>query len=74
MRRGPRELQQRFGKRVRALRERAGISQEQLALDAELDRTYISKIERGLGNPSLLAIAQLAATLKVDIRDLLMSL
>lgn len=47
-----------------------GLSQEALALSAELDRTYISQIERGAGNPSLLVLCKLAAILETDVLDL----
>ena len=45
-----------FGARVRALRTTKGWSQERLAAEAKLDRTYIGGIERGERNPSLVNI------------------
>ena len=42
-----------LGKRLTALRKLLGVSQEELAFRAEIDRTYISQIERGVCNPSL---------------------
>lgn len=59
-----------FGLRVKALRTALGISQEQLGLIAELDRTYISGIERGIRNVSLLNIHRIARALQVPIADL----
>lgn len=59
-----------FGLRVKALRTALGISQEQLGLVAELDRTYISGIERGIRNVSLLNIHRIARALQVPIVDL----
>jgi transcriptional regulator with XRE-family HTH domain len=59
-----------FGKRVRNLRLGIGISKEELAEKAELYRTYISSIERGKRNVSLLNIARLAKALSVGIRNL----
>ncbi len=47
------------------------LSQEQLALDADVDRTYVSQIERGIGNPSLLVLCKLGLVLNTDIGDLL---
>ncbi len=44
----------RFGLNVRRRREAAGLSQEALAEKADLDRTYISGIERGTRNPTIL--------------------
>lgn len=59
-----------FGERLRNLRTRAGLSQEDLAHEAGLDRTYVSGIERGVRNPSLRNIARLAGALGVPVRDL----
>ncbi|QGG57887.1 helix-turn-helix domain-containing protein [Paenibacillus sp. B01] len=62
-----------FGKRVRELRARSGISQELLADRAGLDRTYISGIERGERNISLVNIEKIAAALNVSIEYLFSS-
>ncbi len=56
---------------IKALRTRAGLSQEQLALRADVDRTYVSQIERAIGNPSLLVLSKLATILDVDLLQLL---
>ncbi len=56
-------IQQKLGKKVRQLREEAGISQEKLGELTGLDRTYISGIERGKRNPSLRNIDKLAKAL-----------
>lgn len=56
---------------IKALRTKAGLSQEQLALRADVDRTYVSQIERAIGNPSLLVLSKLATTLDVDLLQLL---
>lgn len=55
---------------VRRLRVLRGLSQEALAVDAEIDRTYVSRIERGLENPSVGIVEQIAKALKTDIREL----
>lgn len=60
-----------FGTHVKELRQHSRISQEQLALLSGLDRTYISGIERGKRNVSLLNILKLAASLKVPPAQLL---
>lgn len=60
----------RFGERLRDLRKRAGLSQEELAHEAGLDRTYVSGIERGVRNPSLRNIARLAGALGIHVREL----
>lgn len=64
-------LQQTLATNVKSMRSRVGISQEQLALEAGIDRTYISKIERQVGNPSMLVLVKIAARLGVDVQDLL---
>ena len=60
----------RFGKRLRELRQARGLSQEAFALEADLDRTYISGIERGIRNVSLLNLEILAGTLGVSLQEL----
>lgn len=54
-----------FAEVLRELRKEAGLSQERLALDAELDRTYISLLERGLRQPSIKTLFAIAAILNV---------
>lgn len=66
----PRQLRV-FGARVRALRERAGISQEALADRAGLHRTYVGSVERGERNISLANIHRLADALGVPPSELL---
>lgn len=56
---------------VKAARKELDLSQEALALETEIDRTYISGIERGLRNPSLTLIVKLATTLKTTPAALL---
>ncbi|PJC84909.1 transcriptional regulator [Vibrio sp. HA2012] len=60
-----------FGLRVKELRKQQKISQERLAEISELDRTYISSIERGQRNVSLLNIVKIAAALKTTASYLL---
>lgn len=55
-----------FGAAVRLLREKSGISQENLAERADLDRTYVSGVERGVRNPTLRIIEKLAVALGVS--------
>lgn len=64
------DLLQRFGTRVRELRKSRGWSQEFLAEQADLDRTYIGGIERGERNVSLENIARIAHALKMDLSAL----
>lgn len=64
-------LRRHLANNLRTLRKVAGLSQEQLSLNAELDRSYVSQIERAVGNPSLLILARLAETLHCDVTALL---
>lgn len=57
------------GKRVKELRNKLGISQEELADIAELDRTYITSVECGKRNISIVNIEKLAKALKVSLSD-----
>jgi transcriptional regulator with XRE-family HTH domain len=61
----------RFGKKLRAVREGVGISQEKLAELAGLHRTYVSSVERGNRNISILNIERLAKALKVPMKELM---
>jgi transcriptional regulator with XRE-family HTH domain len=56
---------------LKALREAKGYAQDSLALDADVHRTMISKIERKLTNPSLETLVKLANTLGVSVSELL---
>ena len=61
---------QEFGLHLKKLRLARGLSQEQLGLIAELDRTYISGIERGVRNVSLTNILRIAQALDVPPAEL----
>ncbi|MDC0836959.1 MAG: helix-turn-helix transcriptional regulator [Limnospira sp. PMC 1291.21] len=56
---------------IRQHRMAVGISQEELGLRCDLDRTYISGLERGVRNPSLTAIVALAEGLGITVSQLL---
>ena len=58
-----------FGENLRKIRLAKGISQEELAYRAGLDRTYISGCERGLRNISLENICKLATALEISPKD-----
>ena len=60
---------QKFGKNLKRLRLEKGISQETLALTADLDRTYIPSIEKGLRNVSITVVEKLAIALNADISE-----
>jgi|TARA_B110000908_G_C9929302_1_gene303170 transcriptional regulator with XRE-family HTH domain len=60
-----------FGKRVRELRKRKDLSQEELAFKADLHRTYIGMIERAEKNITLVNIEKIALALEVNIKELI---
>lgn len=59
-----------FGDNVRSRREAQDLSQEQLAERADLDRTYISGVERGVRNLSLNNVVRIAKALKTSASEL----
>jgi transcriptional regulator with XRE-family HTH domain len=60
------DLRRLIGQNVRAYRTRLGISQEELAFRSELHRTYVSGVERGVRNPTVLIVGRLAKALEVE--------
>jgi transcriptional regulator with XRE-family HTH domain len=56
---------------IKAGRLEMGLAQERLALEAGVDRTLVSKIERQVANPSLEILVKLAAVLKTPVQELL---
>ena len=54
-----------FGLALRQLREEKGVSQEQFAFEAGLDRSYMSMVERGLRSPTMRTVLRFAETLGV---------
>lgn len=63
--------QKNLGLRIKELRAERGITQEELAERCEMFRTYMSRIESGLANPTLTMLYVMAEALQVDVRDLL---
>ena len=59
-------LEERFGQLLRELRTKKGLTQEALAIDADLDRTYISLLERGLRQPTLGTLFKISEVLGVS--------
>jgi len=59
-----------FGEEVTRLRKRLGVSQEELAFRAEVHRTYISQLERGLKSPTLSVILKLSRAMKASASSL----
>jgi len=65
------DLRRLIGKNVRFRRKQLGISQEELAFRARLHRTYVSGVERGIRNPTVLIVGKLAKALRVEPAALL---
>lgn len=63
-------VSKKIGQRIKSIREKKGITQEELALNAGLNRAYIGYIERGERNPSTETISKIARALKVSTKDL----
>jgi transcriptional regulator with XRE-family HTH domain len=63
--------EQRFGRRLKTLRERKGLSQAELGRRAELTREYINRLEAGQYDPTLGALRRIAKALGVKLTALL---
>jgi transcriptional regulator with XRE-family HTH domain len=55
---------------IRRLRVKRGVSQENLAVDAGIDRSYMSRIERELENPTIAVLERIALALETEIGEL----
>jgi transcriptional regulator with XRE-family HTH domain len=64
------DIKKRFGNRVKTIRLEKGLSQETLAHQAEIDRTYLPGIEKGERNVSITIIEKIAKALNVKISTL----
>jgi transcriptional regulator with XRE-family HTH domain len=62
---------ERMGNKIRELRTEANLSQEKLAFECELDRTYIGSVERGERNISVINLRKIAKALKIRVPVLL---
>jgi transcriptional regulator with XRE-family HTH domain len=60
-----------LARNLRLQRQKVGVSQEELADRAEIDRTYVSGIERGVRNPTIAIVARLAEQLGTTAANLL---
>ena len=63
------EIKEKFGKNLKRLRLEKGVSQESLAMLADLDRTYIPSIEKGARNVSITVVEKLANALDTPISE-----
>jgi transcriptional regulator with XRE-family HTH domain len=60
-------VQKRVGLRIKELRNKQGYSQEKLALEADLDRTYINSVENGRRNISIKSLSKIAFALDASL-------
>lgn len=60
-----------LARNLKRAREQSGLSQQELADRAGLDRTYLSNLERGIGNPSLIKMASLSTALSMSVSHML---
>ena len=61
------------GGAIRALRRERGISQETLALDSGVERAYLSGIERGAQNLTVMTLAKISAALEVTLSEVMLA-
>jgi transcriptional regulator with XRE-family HTH domain len=61
----------RLGERVISERKKRNMSQEELALDSHMDRTYLARIEEGKANPTIKVLNKLARQFKIPLSELL---
>jgi transcriptional regulator with XRE-family HTH domain len=60
-----------LGERLQKRRQELGLSQEELCVRIEMNRTYLSDIERGVGNVSILLLFKLSKALRIELSQLL---
>lgn len=65
------DVRRRVGSNVKRFRKELGLSQEGLAFECGLHRTYISGVERGIRNPTVVVLEKIAGRLKVPAWKLL---
>lgn len=65
------DAREQVGRNLRRLRHKAGLSQEELAFRAELNRGYVNGIERYVRNPTVVVLQKLAHALNVETAELL---
>jgi len=63
-------INKKLGKKIRSLREKKEITQEEAAYRAKLDYSYFNQIENGKRNPSVKAISRIAKVLGTSVKDL----
>ena len=63
-----------LGMRIRYLRKLKGMSQEDLALESGINKNYLSDLERGARNPTIVVIEKIASALEIDLATLFMGI
>ena len=63
------DIRKTVGKNLARIRKEKGLSQEVLAFECNLHRTYISGIERGIRNPSIVNLDKIARVLKISVKE-----
>ena len=63
-------ITQEFGKRIRELRKKLGLSQEKFSLKIDMDRTYYASVENGKRNITIMNIKKIADGFSISISDL----
>lgn len=61
------DLRSELAAEIKKSRRLLGLTQEALALQAEVDRTYVSQLERGIANPSILILHRISMVLGMDL-------
>ncbi|MGH1404043.1 MAG: helix-turn-helix domain-containing protein [Alphaproteobacteria bacterium] len=65
------DIRKKVGQNLARIRKEKGLSQEDLAFECRLHRTYISGIERGIRNPTIMILDKIAKVLKIEVKDLI---
>ena len=63
-------INKQLGYRIRYLRQQKGMSIEELALEAEVNRNYLGDLERGVRNPTVIVLNRVAKALDIDLSTL----
>ncbi len=63
------DIKQKVGQRIKELRKKLELSQEALALKAEVDRTYVTDVENGRRNVSLQILERIIKALNVSVKE-----